>query len=221
MRRIVVVLTGFALTAGALYLSFALLAGTTTGACPTALLEGVLIEQDGSLAVQSVPEGGVATVQWPFGYGIGEENGTLTLTRVFMTVAREGDLVSMAGGVPADDSVFVACGPISLSAVRGDPAPLTLGDGLPQWIAPGTYELVFEVEASSDAATPAPSWWASPSTARPARSSPAPERRRPATPASVRLSWWPTGLLAREPCECPTNAGSAPSTAARSRPAAS
>jgi hypothetical protein len=42
------------------------------------------------------------------------------------------------------------------NADRGDPAPLSLGEGLPHWIAPGAYELVFAVEAFSDAATPEP-----------------------------------------------------------------
>ncbi len=215
MRWIVAALLALTTAGVALYLGFALLVGTTTGACPTALLEGELVELDGTLAVRSIPEGGVSRVQWPFGYGVGEADGTLTLTRVFIAVAREGDLVSMAGGVPADDSMFVACGPVSLglaippepvtsdpgakltvtgtahepcipppsgcgyrvsltspssatnraelehhrsyeSAERGDPAPLTLGEGLPQWIRPGEYELVFDVEASSDAATPEP-----------------------------------------------------------------
>jgi hypothetical protein len=215
VRWIVTSLIAVTIAGGALYLGFALLAGTTTGACPTALLQGELVEQDGTLAVRSIPGGGVSKVQWPFGYGVGEADGTLTLTRVLITVAREGDLVSMAGGALSDDSLFVACGPVAIglaippesvtpdprakltltgtayepcipppsgcgyrvsltspsagtsraelrhhrsyeNAERGEPTPLTLGDGLPTWVQPGEYDLVFEVEASSDAATPEP-----------------------------------------------------------------
>ena len=114
MRWIVATLIAVTIAGGALYLGFALLAGTTTGACPTALLQGELVEEGGSLVVRSIPEGGISKVQWPFGYGVGQEDGALTLTRVFMTVAREGDLVSMAGGSGADDGVFIACGPVAL-----------------------------------------------------------------------------------------------------------
>lgn len=35
----------------------------------------------------------------------------------------------------------------------GDPAPLTLGEGLPPGLEPGTYDLDFEVGEFSDAAT--------------------------------------------------------------------
>ena len=172
---------------------------------------GRLVDADGTLAVEAVPGGPVTRVEWPFGYGVGEEAGTLTLTRVFMTVAREGDLVSMGGGEGGPG--FRACGPVTLglilppeaprvgvgltvtgtayepcipppsgcgywvsigapggatwrapldhdrtyeSAVSGDPAPLTVGDGLPASLAPGGYDLVLEVGEYSDAATPEP-----------------------------------------------------------------
>ncbi len=62
VRWIVAALTALAATVGALYLGFALLAGTTTGSCPTALLQGELVEQDGALAVRAIPEGGVSKV---------------------------------------------------------------------------------------------------------------------------------------------------------------
>jgi hypothetical protein len=80
--------------------------------CATALLQGTLVELDGTLAVASVPGGHVTRVEWPFGYRVGEEDGTLTLTRVFTTVAREGDLVSMGGGEGGPG--FRACGPVTL-----------------------------------------------------------------------------------------------------------
>jgi hypothetical protein len=216
MKKLIALVAALAVAGAALYLGLAVLVGTTTGGCPTALLQGTLVEQDGTLAVRSVPEGSVVRVNWPFGYGVGREDGTLTLTRVLVTVAREGDLMSVGGGSGADDSRFIACGPVDLgltippeqvpsqaararltvtgiahepcipppsgcgyrvrlgspssasataklehhrsyeNAASGDPAQLTLGEGLPGWIEPGEYELVFEVEASSDAATPEP-----------------------------------------------------------------
>lgn len=139
MRWIVAALTALAVAAGALYLGFAILAGTTTGACPTALLQGILVEQDGTLAVRSVPGGEIATVRWPFGYGVGEENGTLTLTRVFMTVAHEGDPVSMGGGVLADDSEFVACGTVTVGLAI-PPEPVTSEPGAKLTVNGTAYE---------------------------------------------------------------------------------
>jgi hypothetical protein len=216
MRKLIALVAALVAAGGALVLGFAVLAGTTTGGCPAALLQGTLVEQDGTLAVRSIPGDSVVSVRWPFGYGVGQEDGRLTLTRVFMTVAREGDLVSVGGGAGAHDGEFLACGPVSLgltippeqmpsepprakltvtgtayepcipppsgcgyrvrltspsdgtshaelehhrsfeNAASGDPTPLPLGEGLPQWIEPGDHELVFEVAASSDDATPEP-----------------------------------------------------------------
>ena len=213
MRKVITVLGAIAVTSGTLGLVFAL-ATAGPGGCPTALLQGTLVERDGTLAVAAVPGGGVVRVQWPFGYGVDEQDGTLTLTRVFTTVAREGDLVSVGGGEGGPG--FQACGPVTLgliippeeqpsgparvmltvtgtayepcipppsgcgywvtitsptsgtdraplehrrsyeSAANGGPAPLTLGDGLPPRLAPGAYDLAFEVGEYSDAATMEP-----------------------------------------------------------------
>jgi hypothetical protein len=120
VKKLVAALITLGLAVGVLYLGLALAAGTTTGGCPTALLEGTLVEQDGTLAVRTTQGGAIARVQWPFGYSVGEENGKLTLTRVFITVAREGDPVSMGGGSSSDDRVFFACGTV---AVGGAPSP--------------------------------------------------------------------------------------------------
>jgi hypothetical protein len=129
---VVAVLAALALAGGALYLGFALALGTTTGGCPTALLQGTLVEVDATLGVESVPPGSVSTVDWPFGYGVGEEDGTLILTRLFTTVAREGDQVSVGGGSSSNDAIWTACGSVSLGLlwkpeeIPSEPARATL-----------------------------------------------------------------------------------------------
>ncbi len=114
MKKLIAVLASLGIAGGALYLGFALAAGTTTGGCPTALLQGMLVEVDGSLGVESVPPGTISKVEWPFGYGVGQEDGTLVLTRLFSTVAREGDEVSVGGGVLGNDATFTGCGQVTL-----------------------------------------------------------------------------------------------------------
>ena len=112
MRKIIAVLGVIAVAGGTLALAVALATAGPFG-CPTALLQGTLVELDGTLAVAAVPGGGVTRVEWPFGYGVvGDEEGRLTLTRMFTTVAREGDLVSMGGGEGGPG--FRACGPVTL-----------------------------------------------------------------------------------------------------------
>jgi hypothetical protein len=212
MRLIVGAVVALAVVGGG-SLAYRLVIAGPSG-CPTALLQGTLVERDGTLAVAAIPGGRVVGVEWPFGYGVGTEDGTLTLTRVFMTVAREGDLVSVGGGEGGPG--FRACGPVTLgltlppegspaepgetaltvtgtavepcipppsgcgywvtvtspragtyraplehrrsleSAANGDPTPLWLGRGLPAGLAPGGYDLSFEVGAFSDAATMVP-----------------------------------------------------------------
>jgi len=113
MRKLAVLVFALAMTGGALWLTMALAMGTTTGSCATALLQGTLVEQDGTLAVESVPPGTVTKVTWPFGYGVGTEGGTLVITRLFTVVAREGDEVSVGGGMLSDDVTFNGCGQVT------------------------------------------------------------------------------------------------------------
>lgn len=117
MKRLVAVLVPLVLAGGALYLGFALATGTTSGGCPTALLQGTLVEVDGGLGVESVPPGTVSRVSWPFGYSVGDDGGRLGLWRVFTVVAHEGDRVSAGGGSGVDDTVFNACGPVTVDLV--------------------------------------------------------------------------------------------------------
>jgi hypothetical protein len=86
-------------------------------ACPTALLEGVLVaDGDGGLGVQAI-EGAVLHVRWPDGVGVGTDGDQLVLRNPLgMVVAREGEFVSMAGGQTGDDGDFGACGPIAVRA---------------------------------------------------------------------------------------------------------
>ena len=85
--------------------------------CPTALLEGTLVaDEHGGLAVQAV-EGNVIPVHWPDGVGVGTDGDHLALKNPLGSViAREGEFVSMAGGVPGDTPEFAACGPIAVRA---------------------------------------------------------------------------------------------------------
>jgi hypothetical protein len=79
-------------------------------ACPAALLTGVLSEQAGELVV--IPEGGgpVERVNWPFGYVLHEDGGTLVVTDLVGTVkAREKDTVRLGGG-EARSGVWNVCG---------------------------------------------------------------------------------------------------------------
>jgi hypothetical protein len=114
MKKLIAALVALVIAGGALYVGVAFAMGTTTGGCPTALMQGALVEVAGSLGVESVPPGSVSKVDWPFGYSVGEEDGTLVLTRLFTTVAREGDPVSVGGGSLGDDSSFTACGQVTL-----------------------------------------------------------------------------------------------------------
>ena len=67
--------------------------------CPTALLEGTLVaNSSGGLAVQA-PEGGIVTVHWPSGVGVGHDGDQLVLTNPLgQPIAHQGEFVSMAGG---------------------------------------------------------------------------------------------------------------------------
>lgn len=87
------------------------------GGCATALLQGTLVESDGTLAVQGPGGGPPAAVHWPFGYAVERRDGRLVLTRLFQVVAREGDVVGVGGGMLDDDATFDGCGPVTLGWV--------------------------------------------------------------------------------------------------------
>ncbi|MFL5672527.1 MAG: hypothetical protein ACJ77C_10590 [Chloroflexota bacterium] len=103
---------------GAVILAVTLAMGATgCVGCPLALLEGELVPDGvGGLAVRT-PAGGVASVIWPDGVGIGHEGDELVLTnQLGLPIAHEGEFVSMAGGVPGESPTFDACGPIAVRA---------------------------------------------------------------------------------------------------------
>src|SRR5918994_700925 len=63
--------------------------------CPTALLAGQLVAQDGELAVAS-DNGQVQLVKWPFGYGVIEDTPALA-PRMKRTMWRAGELARARG----------------------------------------------------------------------------------------------------------------------------
>lgn len=80
-------------------------------ACPAALLEGELLADDaGGLMVRHA-EGFVMSVVWPDGYVV---RGGELLDPTGKVVAREGDVVSLGGGMNVADTAFVVCGPFSV-----------------------------------------------------------------------------------------------------------
>ena len=100
--------------AGAIGSAGIVLGSASLGGCPTALLQGTLIELDGTLGFQQTPPGQAMPVAWPIGYGVRNDRGVLVLTRFLVVdVAREGDTVSVGGGMSAVNSTFQGCGPVT------------------------------------------------------------------------------------------------------------
>lgn len=94
----------------------------STGGCAAALLQGTLVRRGTTLGVEPVPKAPPMSVSWPIGYGVRDDAGTLVLTRFLVTdIAREGDAVSVGGGMSNDDSVFLACGPVTLGLMLPTP----------------------------------------------------------------------------------------------------
>ena len=93
------------------------------GGCPTALVQGTLVEDGGTLAVATEWSPDPVAILWPFGYAVERRDGELALTRVFQVVARAGDEVSI-GGADGGGGSFRGCGPISLGLL--DPPEPTL-----------------------------------------------------------------------------------------------
>jgi hypothetical protein len=125
MRRILGALAALVLVlavAGGATLALIAVVGGGLG-CPLALVEGTLVDADGTLAVESdYGDNTVVTVHWPLGYGVSDDAGTLVLTHLFSPVAREGDHVAM-GGSSGDDGTFTACGPIAVRPSGASPSP--------------------------------------------------------------------------------------------------
>src|SRR3990170_3366780 len=67
--------------AGAIGSAGVVLGSASLGGCPTALLQGTLIELDGTLGVQQTPPGQAMPVAWPIGYGVRDDRGVIVLTR--------------------------------------------------------------------------------------------------------------------------------------------
>jgi hypothetical protein len=121
MRLLVGLAVFGAAVVGGAWLAVSLVMGTTSLGCPTALLEGTLVEQDGTLAVQSPYGGRPVTVAWPFGYAVERRDGELVLTRVFGVVARAGDDISVGGGEGGAEADFRGCGVVTLGLLEPPP----------------------------------------------------------------------------------------------------
>jgi hypothetical protein len=81
-------------------------------ACPTALLEGVLVRHDeAGMAVQGDPNFPPTPVMWPHGWAARDVEGVRDLLDADgRVVGREGDFVSAGGGMNAANTAFVPCG---------------------------------------------------------------------------------------------------------------
>jgi hypothetical protein len=80
-----------------------------TSGCPDALLEGVLAEQAGTLAVQH-EDGFIAPVRWSASHHrVEERDGELAVVDwIGFVTAREGDMVRLGGG--ERDGLWQICG---------------------------------------------------------------------------------------------------------------
>jgi hypothetical protein len=91
-----------------LVVSLAATAGCNT-ACPVGLAEGVLIREGDALVLQGM-NGDTVVVDWPSGYRVQDDGGTLVLVDWLGGVkAREGDKIQVGGGT-GNDGVVPACG---------------------------------------------------------------------------------------------------------------
>ncbi len=89
-------------------------------ACPAALIEGVLVEADGELAIQ-VSDGDVRKVNWFDGISVAREGDVLVLKDWFglRALATEGDRVGVGGGEEGrpgrDPTRWYACGSMAVT----------------------------------------------------------------------------------------------------------
>jgi len=98
-------------------------AGTPAG-CPAALIEGTLVADERWGMALAGTDGLRRKVLWPHGYTARREAGGLVLYDAGgSVVAREGDVVSMAGGETGSDGPWLACGGISVVSRAEGTAP--------------------------------------------------------------------------------------------------
>jgi hypothetical protein len=87
-------------------------------ACPAALLEGELLPDDADGFLVRHESGAVTAVVWPDGYSVRDAEVRELLDPDGRVVARERQFVSLGGGMTADDSAFVVCGPFTVTPAR-------------------------------------------------------------------------------------------------------
>lgn len=87
---------------------------TLSQECPQALISGTLVDDAGTLSIETAP-GHAARVVWPDGVTASQTGSGLALIGFFgQTIAREGDVVRMGGGYTSGDAAFVGCGEITV-----------------------------------------------------------------------------------------------------------
>lgn len=92
--------------------------GACATGCPTALAQGVLVAESGTLVLHDLDDHTMA-LRWPSGYRVQEQDGQLALVDFFGAVkGREGDEIGMAGGVDAND-IFQGCGDVFPVSIDG------------------------------------------------------------------------------------------------------
>jgi uncharacterized Zn-binding protein involved in type VI secretion len=86
-------------------------------ACPTALLEGMLVRHDeAGVAVHGDPNFPPSVVAWPHGWAARDVDGVRELLDADgRVVAREGDFVSAGGGAFPPHDWFYPCGDIKVT----------------------------------------------------------------------------------------------------------
>jgi hypothetical protein len=84
-------------------------------ACDAALLEGELLADDATGFLVAHESGAVTRVVWPDGYVVAiADRGLALLDPAGVVVAVEGDFVELGGGMNADETSFVVCGPFTV-----------------------------------------------------------------------------------------------------------
>ena len=91
-------------------------AGCSMGGCPAALASGTLTAEGDELVLRA-ETGEIMHVKWPTGYGPATgPDGELVLAHVLGgMIARQGETVSVGGGMSSDDTVFHGCGNVWVS----------------------------------------------------------------------------------------------------------